>query len=205
MILAGLEQRFGSAEQARTLAADAERVRVRFREVFSNGEKAALFDVVRGEEKDATIRPNQIFVLSLPHPLLDGADAENVLRTVERHLLTPVGLRSLSPEDPRFVGIYSGGPRERDAAYHQGTVWSWLLGPYITALVRVRGAAGIAEGQRILKAFAPHLEETCIGTISEIFDGSAPHAPRGCAAQAWSVGEVMRAAVEDLGMGVQRH
>ncbi|MEA2237245.1 MAG: hypothetical protein QOC81_1969 [Thermoanaerobaculia bacterium] len=205
MILSGLEQRWGFAEAARTLAVDAERVRVRFREVFWNGETDALYDVVRGDEKDASIRPNQIFAISLPHPLLEGSDAEDVLRSVERHLLTPVGLRSLSPEDRRFIGIYTGGPRERDAAYHQGTVWSWLLGPYITALVRVHGAAGIAEGQRILREFAPHLEETCIGTISEIFDGTAPHAPRGCAAQAWSVGEVMRAAVEDLGMGAPRH
>ena len=201
-ILATFEQRWGTADAARTLAESAARVHVRFREVFWNEAGDSLFDVVRGEERDASIRPNQIFAISLPHPLLDGADAENVLRIVEQHLLTPRGLRSLSPEDPRFIGTYIGGPRERDAAYHQGTVWSWLLGPYITALVRVRGEAGIEEGQRILKAFQPHLEESCIGTISEIFDGSRPHAPRGCAAQAWSVGEVLRAAVEDLGLRV---
>jgi predicted glycogen debranching enzyme len=201
IILSGLEERWGSAMTAQNLAAKAERARVRFREVFWNEKNGSLYDVVRGEERDASIRPNQIFAISLPHPLLDGADAEDVLRIVEQHLLTPVGLRSLSPDDPRFIGTYIGGPRERDAAYHQGTVWSWLLGPFITALVRVRGDAGVAEGQRILKAFAPHLEETCIGTISEIFDGAYPHAPRGCAAQAWSVGEILRAAVEDLGMG----
>jgi len=204
-ILANLEQRWGTADASRTLAESAARVRVRFREVFWNGAGNSLYDVVRPNERDAerdaSIRPNQIFAISLPHPLLDGADAENVLRIVEKHLLTPRGSRSLSPVDPRFIGTYIGGPRERDAAYHQGTVWSWLLGPYITALVRVRGAAGVAEGQRILKGFQPHLEESCIGTISEIFDGAAPHAPRGCAAQAWSVGEILRAAVEDLGMG----
>jgi predicted glycogen debranching enzyme len=208
-ILANFEQRWGTADASRTLAESAARVRVRFREVFWNAENSSLYDVVRDyegnderdAERDASIRPNQIFAISLPHPLLDGPDAENVLRIVEQHLLTPRGLRSLSPEDPRFIGTYIGGPRERDAAYHQGTVWSWLLGPYITALVRVRGEAGIAEGQRILKAFQPHLEESCIGTISEIFDGAPPHAPRGCAAQAWSVGEILRAAVEDLGMG----
>jgi predicted glycogen debranching enzyme len=206
MILANLEQRWGSSDTSIAHAAAAERVRARFREVFWNEKNGSLYDVVRPDERhderDASIRPNQIFAISLPHPLLDGADAEKVLRIVEQHLLTPRGLRSLSPEDPRFIGTYIGGPRERDAAYHQGTVWSWLLGPYITALVRVRGEAGIAEGQRILKAFQPHLEESCIGTISEIFDGAPPHAPRGCAAQAWSVGEVLRAAVEDLGMGV---
>jgi predicted glycogen debranching enzyme len=200
-ILANFEQRWGTADASSSLAESAARVRVRFREVFWNEAGNSLYDVVCGEERDASIRPNQIFAISLPHPLLDGADAESVLRIVEKHLLTPRGLRSLSPEDPRFIGTYIGGPRERDAAYHQGTVWSWLLGPYITALVRVRGEAGIAEGQRILKAFQPHLEESCIGTISEIFDGAPPHAPRGCAAQAWSVGEILRAAVEDLGMG----
>jgi predicted glycogen debranching enzyme len=201
-ILANLELRWGTADASQALAVSAERVRLRFREVFWNDENSSLFDVVRCDESDAGVRPNQIFALSLPHPLLDGADAENVLHIVEHHLLTPRGLRSLSPEDPRFIGSYIGGPRERDAAYHQGTVWSWLLGPYITALVRVRGEAGITEGQRILKAFQPHLEESCIGTISEIFDGAPRHAPRGCAAQAWSVGEILRAAVEDLGMWV---
>jgi predicted glycogen debranching enzyme len=208
-ILANFEQRWGTADASRALAESAARVRVRFREVFWNEETSSLYDVVRdyegNDERDASIRPNQIFAISLPHPLLDGADAENVLRIVEQHLLTPRGLRSLSPEDPRFIGTYIGGPRQRDAAYHQGTVWSWLLGPYITALVRVRGEAGIAEGQRILKGFQLHLEESCIGTISEIFDGAPPHAPRGCAAQAWSVGEILRAAVEDLGMGVSRN
>ena len=195
-ILADFERRWGSSDTSGAHAAAAARVRARFREVFWNEKNGSLYDVVRPDERDASIRPNQIFAISLPHPLLEGADAENVLRIVEQNLLTPRGLRSLSPEDPRFIGTYIGGPRERDAAYHQGTVWSWLLGPYITALVRFRGEAGIAEGRRILKAFQPHLEESCIGTISEIFDGSSPYAPRGCAAQAWSVGEILRAAVE---------
>ena len=200
-ILSGLEERFGSSAVSSTHASAAARVRARFRDVFWNDDRGCLFDVIRGEERDASIRPNQIFAISLPHPLLDGDDAERVLRVVGEHLLTPRGLRSLSPHDPHFVGIYTGGPRERDAAYHQGTVWSWLLGPYITALVRVRGDAGVAEGRRILKAFEPHLDEACIGTISEIFDGSYPHSPRGCAAQAWSVGEILRVAVEELGLG----
>ncbi|MEA2163523.1 MAG: hypothetical protein QOK37_1650 [Thermoanaerobaculia bacterium] len=199
-ILSGFEERWGSAAASSTHASAAARVRARFREVFWNDDRDCLFDVIRGQERDASIRPNQIFAISLPHRLLDGDDAERVLRVVEEHLLTPRGLRSLSPDDARFIGIYTGGPRERDSAYHQGTVWSWLLGPYITALVRVRGDAGVAEGRRILKAFEPHLDEACIGTISEIFDGSYPHAPRGCAAQAWSVGEILRVAVEELGM-----
>ena len=203
-ILSGLEQRWGSQDAVSRLSAAADRVRLRFREVFWDDDSGALFDVVHGEERDASIRPNQIFAISLPHPLLAAIDAEKVLRTVEQHLLTPAGLRSLSPDDPCFIGTYSGGPRERDAAYHQGTVWSWLLGPYITALARVRGEAGVNEGRRIIAAFEPHLQEACIGTISEIFDGSYPHTPRGCAAQAWSVGEILRAAVEDLAMGTRR-
>jgi len=164
-----------------SLAARAARVRVRFREVFWNGRY--LDDV----ENDASIRPNQIFAISLPFPLLDGADAEQVLAVVEQHLLTPVGLRTLSPNDPRFVGTYIGGPRERDAAYHQGTVWPWLLGPYIDALVRVRGDAGRAEARRILAGI-----DWSFGSIPEIYDGAPPHTPRGCIAQAWSVGELLR-------------
>jgi predicted glycogen debranching enzyme len=163
------------------LRARAARVRVRFREVFWNGEY--LDDV----EHDASIRPNQIFAIGLPFPLLDGADAEKVLAVVEQHLLTPVGLRTLSPRDPRFVGTYIGGPRERDAAYHQGTVWPWLLGAYIDALVRVRGDAGRTEGRRILGGI-----DWSSGSLPEIFDGAPPHHPRGCIAQAWSVGEILR-------------
>jgi len=197
-ILSSFEQQWGSIDEARRLAIAATRVRVRFRHLFWNEEAGCLYDVVRGDERDPSLRPNQIFALSLPHPLLDGIHAERVLNAVETHLLTPLGLRSLAPADPRFLGTYLGGPRERDGAYHQGTVWSWLLGPYITALVRVRGEAGMAQGLRILSAFEPHLERACAGSISEIFDGSAPHASRGCFAQAWSVGEILRAATEDL-------
>jgi predicted glycogen debranching enzyme len=204
LILADFERRWGSESEALRLSSAAARVRIRFQKLFWNENADALYDVVRfrddHEEYDASIRPNQIFALSLPHPILESPYAEGVLATVERELLTPFGLRSLSPNDPRFIGTYIGGPRERDGAYHQGTVWSWLLGPYITALVRVRGEAGVTEGLRILAAFEPHLAETCAGSISEIFDGDPPHAPRGCIAQAWSVGELLRAMVEDLGM-----
>ena len=106
-------------------------------------------------------------------------------------MLTPVGLRSLSPRHPSYAGSYSGGLRERDAAYHQGTVWAWLLGPFALAHYRVHGDAAQAQG--LLAGLAPHLGEACLGTISEIFDGDAPHAPRGCVAQAWSVAETLRA------------
>ncbi len=197
LILAGFEGRWGTESEARRLNVAAARVRIRFQKLFWNENADALYDVVRSrddhEECDASIRPNQIFALSLTHPILESPYAERVLATVERELLTPVGLRSLAPEDPRFIGTCVGGPRQRDGAYHQGTVWSWLLGSYIAALVRVRGEAGREQGRQLLAAFESHLDDACAGTISEIFDGAAPHHPRGCVAQAWSVGEILRA------------
>jgi glycogen debranching enzyme len=115
-----------------------------------------------------------------------------------RRLLTPVGLRSLDPADPRYRARYEGGPAERDSAYHQGTVWSWLLGPYVTALVRIRGDAGKKSGRQLLRRLEAHLDEAGLGQISEIFDAEPPHEPRGAIAQAWSVGELLRTAIEDL-------
>jgi len=114
-----------------------------------------------------------------------------VVDTCARELLTPVGLRSLAAGDSRYVGRYTGGPRERDAAYHQGTVWSWLLGPFALAHYRVHRNA--AHAIALLAGLAPHVNEACLGSISEIFDGDAPHTPRGCIAQAWSVAETLRA------------
>jgi len=108
-----------------------------------------------------------------------------------RELLTPVGLRSLAPSDPRYAHRYTGDPRQRDASYHQGTVWTWLLGPYALAHHRVYGDAGHALA--LLEGLAAHVDEACIGSISEIMDGDAPHSPRGCFAQAWSVAETLRA------------
>jgi glycogen debranching enzyme len=118
--------------------------------------------------------------------------ARAVLAVVEGKLLTPYGLRSLAPDDPAYHGRYEGGPAERDAAYHQGTVWSWLLGPYADALVKTNGAVGKPKARKALEGLIPHLHEAGLGTISEIFDGDAPHTPRGCPAQAWSVGEALR-------------
>jgi predicted glycogen debranching enzyme len=201
LILAAFERRFGTAEAADDLERRAERMRERFRQVFWNEDAGYLFDVIDGERRDASIRPNAIFAISLPHPLLGGDDAERVLRVIEEQLLTPRGLRTLSPRDPRFIGVLKGSQRDRDAAYHQGTVWPWLLGPFITALVRIRGEEGRSQGGAILTAFMPHLSrEACVGSISEIFDGSPPHAPRGCVAQAWSAGEIIRVVREDVAL-----
>jgi predicted glycogen debranching enzyme len=193
LVVSELEERWGSAVSAGELAGRASRARESFRRIFWNSEARCLYDVVRGEERDASIRPNQIFALSLPHPLLDGEEAEGVLRIVEERLLTPFGLRTLDPADPRFVPRCTGPPHERDRAYHQGTVWAWLLGPFITALARVRGEAGVTRGRQILEELQPHIDgDACVGSISEIFDGAPPHTPRGCIAQAWSVAEVLR-------------
>jgi predicted glycogen debranching enzyme len=197
-ILADLRRRAGNAEGGAVLLARAKRVKERFVETFWNAETSCLFDVVDGDRRDASIRPNQVFALSLPYPLLPKDKARAVLTVIEEKLLTPYGLRSLAPDDPAYRGRYEGDPIVRDASYHQGTVWSWLLGPYADALVKTGGAVGKAKARKAIDRLAPHLLEAGLGTISEIFDGDAPHAPRGCPAQAWGVGEVLRVFKECL-------
>jgi predicted glycogen debranching enzyme len=186
-------------------AHDASRVSQSFAEAFWYAEGGYLFDVldcpesdpnathvnVHGQRADASLRPNQIFAVSLGADLLDSDRARAVVATCAQHLLTPAGLRSLAPRDPRHIGHYLGGPPERDAAYHQGTVWSWLLGPFALAHFRAYGDASHAV--KLLDGLVAHLSEACLGTISEIFDAAAPHTPRGCFAQAWSVAETLRA------------
>ena len=207
-ILADLRRRFGSDEEAAALEADAERARGRFVELFWNPSAGCLHDCVDQHagapplEVDARIRPNQILALALPFELLDPTRAAAVLRVVEDKLLTPFGLRSLDPADPDYRPRYEGGPAERDAVYHQGAVWSWLLGPFITALVRLRGEEGRIQARRIVERAASHLTDGCVGSVSEIFDAEAPFQPRGCPAQAWGVAEWLRATIEEAGLGV---
>jgi len=191
-ILADLRKRAGNVAEGASLLARAKQVKERFVEVFWNAEASCLFDVVDGDRKDPSIRPNQVFALSLPYPLLPKDKARAVLAVVEQKLLTPYGLRSLAPDDPAYRGRYEGSPSSRDGSYHQGTVWSWLLGPYADALIKTNGAVGTPKGRKAIEGLTPHLFEAGLGTISEIFDGNAPHAPRGCPAQAWSVGEALR-------------
>jgi len=154
-----------------------------------------LYDVVDGEPgDDPSCRPNQILSFSLRHPVLDESRWPAVLHVVTEKLLTPFGLRTLDPEHRDFKAQYFGDLRARDAAYHQGTVWAWLLGPYIDAWLRVHpGDTGHAL--KLLEGFDGHLNEACVGSISEVFDATVPHAPRGCVAQAWSVAEVLRSLV----------
>lgn len=197
-ILAELETRLGKPEEGERLEKQAKRVQKRFGELFWNEEAGCLFDVVDGEARDASLRPNQVFALSLPFPLLPKARAARVLAAIEAHLATPVGLRSLAPGDPEYRPTYTGGPVERELAYHQGTVWPWLLGPYLTALTRVQGTAGRRKARKLFADLEPRLAEAGLGSLSEVYDAEPPHAPRGCIARAWTVGELLWAWSEDL-------
>jgi len=183
-------------EAADEIAAAAERVAASFNRRFWCPEQKGLFDVIDGEQgDDASCRPNQIFAISLDHPILDQARWETVLQTVTQRLLTPLGLRSLAPGHADYKSKYFGDLRSRDAAYHQGTVWGWLIGPYSDAWLRVYPERK-RECREFLAAFDAHLSDACVGTISEVFDAESPYTPRGCAAQAWSVAEVLRVLVK---------
>jgi predicted glycogen debranching enzyme len=170
----------------------AERTRQSFNERFWCADGNYLYDIVDGEAgDDASCRPNQILSFALRYPVLDESRWPAVLDVVTRRLLTPYGLRTLDEGHPDFKAQYFGDLRARDAAYHQGTVWAWLIGPYIDAFLRVN-PGGEEQARSLLQAFDGHLNEACVGSISEIFDATRPHAPRGCIAQAWSVAEVLR-------------
>jgi predicted glycogen debranching enzyme len=187
-----------TADYCRKLA---DRASKSFNEKFWNDEAACLFDVVRDDgTMDASLRPNQIFAVSLPFSMLSEERALSVVQVVERELLTPYGLRSLAPSDPAYRGRYEGDSVARDGSYHQGTVWGWLMGPFITASLKIQGrtAESIAQARERLKNFRQHLMDAGIGQVSEIFDGDPPHTPRGCIAQAWSVAELLRCEVEEL-------
>jgi predicted glycogen debranching enzyme len=195
--LAEAEGDAGGSASYRELGA---RVGRSFKERFWNEQGQYLYDVIDGPEgeadelgrrRDASLRPNQILAVSLTTHLLDSSRARLVVERCARELWTPMGLRSLAPGDPRYVPLYEGGPRERDGAYHQGTVWSWLLGPFVQAHLNAYGDTAAARGY--LAGMADHLREACIGQVSEIFDGEAPFRSRGCIAQAWGVAELLRA------------
>jgi predicted glycogen debranching enzyme len=185
----------GETDEANEIAGKAEQAKKSFEEKFWFAEGGYLIDVINPDGKpDHSIRPNQVFALSLPFHLIDGQKGKSVMNILRSKLYTAVGLRSLSPEDPEYKGHYGGDIFLRDSAYHQGTVWSWLLGPYIEAGIKTEGESFRAEAVETIRLFASHLNEGCIGTVSEIFDGDAPHHPRGCVAQAWGVAEILRVA-----------
>lgn len=203
-VMEELAGRFGDDANAGRFATMAGRAKESFNRQFWNEAAGCLpgclYDVVDGEMRDGSIRPNQIFAASLHHSMLDEEQARQVVAIVQRELLTPVGLRSLSPNDPRYVGRYTGDMRQRDGAYHQGPVWAWLIGPFITAYLKANGKTETTRKQvrQWIDGFRPHLRVAGLGQISEIFDGDAPHAPRGCIAQAWSVAELLRVAIEEV-------
>ena len=182
-------------EASARVGAAAARAYRSFNERFWYKDGDYLYDVVDGEGgDDPACRPNQIFAVSLRHAVLDPARWERVVGVVRERLVTPVGLRSLSPEHPDYKPQYYGDLRARDAAYHQGTVWAWLIGPFVDAWLKLH-PMDQAGARAFLDGFAMHLSEACIGSISEIFDAEPPFTPRGCVAQAWSVAEVLRAYV----------
>jgi predicted glycogen debranching enzyme len=188
-VMAEVAQRLGEPSERYTTMA--ERARVSFARFWNDG-AGYCYDVLDGPDGyDAALRPNQLLAVALPHSPLDARQQRAVVDACARHLLTSHGLRSLSPDDPAYIGHYGGDQRQRDAAYHQGTVWGWLIGPFISAHLRVHGDPDLARS--FLAPFAHHLTDHGVGTISEIFDGDPPFTPRGCIAQAWSVAEVLRA------------
>ena len=185
----------GQHDDAAAIDVHAQRVYSAFNARFWSAELGHLLDVVDGETgDDPACRPNQVFAISLDHPVLAPEHWDTVMRVVRDRLLTPVGLRSLAPGHPDYKSRYYGDLRSRDAAYHQGTVWGWLIGPYVDAWLKVY-PDDVDGARRLLEGFERHLTEACVGSISEIFDAEAPFVPRGCVAQAWSVAEVLRGLV----------
>jgi predicted glycogen debranching enzyme len=184
----------GQKDDAVKMLQQAGRVKESFENKFWYDEGDYLYDVIdENEIPDKSFRPNQLFAISLPFALIEGQKAKTVMKLVEEKLYTTKGLRSLSPDDNRYIRFYGGNQWQRDSSYHQGTVWSWLLGPYIDAIYKTHGSsAALTKARKIIENFLPHLSEAGIGTISEIFDGEAPHRPRGCIAQAWGVAEILR-------------
>lgn len=188
-------------EDASAYRTRANQVKESFNAKFWDSANQCLFDVVDGDEPDDHIRPNQIYAVSLPFSLLPEEQEKAVVALVEKELFVGCGLRSLAPEHPDYHGIYCGALAKRDAAYHQGTAWGFLLGGFFSAYMKVNhhSSSAATNAVRMLEPVRKHLSDSgCIGSISEIFDGNAPHNPRGCYAQAWSVGEVLRCYCEDI-------
>ena len=187
-LMADFARRFNEPDSYTTMA---DRVQASFGK-FWYGAGGYCYDVVGGPEgDDSSLRPNQLFAVSLPHSPLTSARQKSVVDTCARHLLTSHGLRSLAPSHPSYIGHYGGDQRQRDGAYHQGTVWSWLIGPFISAHLKVYNDPQTARS--FLEPLLHHLNDHGLGSVSEIFDGDPPFTPRGCIAQAWGVAEVLRA------------
>ena len=192
--MSGFAKRFKDKDGKHLYEKLAKRAKKSFNNIFWNEENECLYDVINGEFRDGSIRPNQIFAVSLKHSMLSMFRAKKIVQKVESELFTPVGLRSLAPGDQQYRAVYTGTPYERDSAYHQGTVWAWLMGAFIESVQRTypKGRKSKKYVAKILKGYKKQLEISGVGQISEIFDGDEPHEPRGCFAQAWSVAEILR-------------
>jgi glycogen debranching enzyme len=190
----------GDSEGRTRFAGIASRLQATFNRLFWNEDAGCLYDVVVENEHDAAIRPNQIFAVSLPHTMLAAQRAVAVVKKVEELLLTPFGLRTLAPQDPSYQPRYEGNQYRRDAAYHQGTVWPWLLGAFITAYIKVHGSSPKSRdrGRELLQPLQSQLSAAGLGQLAEIYDAEPPQRPRGCFAQAWSVGELLRVLHADI-------
>jgi predicted glycogen debranching enzyme len=194
-LMEGWEREVGNPRRAAQLAEHAERAHASFNRRFWIEESGSLLDVIDGEAgDDAAFRPNQIMAVSLPHPVLLESRWASVVEAVRERLLTPVGLRSLAPDHADYRRTYKGNLGERDAAYHQGTVWAWLIGPFVDAWLKVY-PDDEATAREFLTGLLDHLDDFGVGSVAEIFDAEAPHRPRGCIAQAWSVAELLRCLV----------
>jgi predicted glycogen debranching enzyme len=199
-IMEDFARRFGDPSSETLFAGLADEAKEAFNARFWNPSAGCLYDVVENGHSDGSMRPNQIFAVSLPYSMLPPEKASAVVQAVQNELLTPMGLRTLSRHDPRYRAHYDGGVTERDTAYHLGTVWPWLMGPFITAYMSVnqRSETARQQAESWLSGFSGHLTTTGLGQICEIADAEYPYTPRGCIAQAWSVAEILRAAVEDV-------
>lgn len=197
MIVSELAGKKGGDASSYTLLA--EKVRETFLSKFWNENEQCLYDVI-SSSKDNRMRPNQILAVSLSHPVVEGEKAKKIVDRVFESLYTDMGLRTLSRDSEEYRGIYTGDQYSRDTAYHQGTVWPWIFGHFISAFMKVYGNDSYSKRKvkMLLKPFEDHLRDGCIGSISEIFDGDEPYMPRGCFAQAWSVAEILRAYVENV-------
>jgi len=197
-----LASKFNERDEAERYCQMAENARKSFVETFWSSEKSCLFDVVSEHGKDDSLRPNQIIAVALDFSMLDDSRNEKIVDIINRELSTPYGLRTLARNDPKYIGVYSGDRRSRDKAYHNGTVWPWLQGPFTTAFLKAKGYADYrreyALKNFIWPLFTEQIFKVGLGTISEILDGEPPHTSRGCIAQAWSVAEPLRAYVEDV-------
>ncbi len=199
-ILAKWSETLGYREEQAAANADADQVLSAFRNAFWNAERGCLYDLVTASWGDTSVRPNQLFALSLPYPLIDRERARMIVKIVQEQLLTPAGIRTLEPGDPHYQPRFQGSLPDRDRAYHEGTVWPWLMGPFIAAYLYAQGEslAAIAFCRNLTRHLENELQARCLGSLSEVYDAEMPQYPGGCPAQLWSVAQFI-VAVERLG------